>query len=48
MKCELCQQEYSPQCDYRQGRCPHHPSMLTDYHYRYLNLFNTIKKWFQR
>ena len=48
MKCELCHQEYSPQCDYQQGRCPHHPPMLTSYHYRYLNLFNLIKKWFQR
>ena len=36
------------QCDYQQGRCPHHPPMITSYHYRYLNLFNLIKKWFQR
>ena len=48
MKCELCHQEYSPQCDYQQGRCPYHPPMITSYHYRYLNLFNLIKKWFQR
>jgi len=25
MKCKTCRQEYSPQCDYRQGRCPQHP-----------------------
>ena len=48
MKCETCRQEIRIDCDWRQGRCPHYAPMLTDYHYRYLNLFNTIKKWFQR
>lgn len=28
MKCSVCRQEYSPACDYRQGRCPHHPPMI--------------------
>ena len=28
MKCKICRQEYSPNCDYNQGRCPHHPPML--------------------
>ena len=28
MKCETCGKEYSPDCDWRQGRCPHHPAML--------------------
>lgn len=28
MKCEICKQEYSPDCDYKQGRCPHHPPMI--------------------
>ena len=28
MKCEICGKEYSPDCDYRQGRCPHHAPML--------------------
>ena len=28
MKCTVCRQEYSPACDYRQGRCPHHPAMI--------------------
>ena len=25
MKCNICRQEYSPSCDYNQGRCPHRP-----------------------
>ena len=28
MKCDTCGQDYSPECNYRQGRCPHHPPML--------------------
>ena len=28
MKCKTCRQAYSPQCDYRQGRCPHHPPVI--------------------
>lgn len=28
MKCNTCRQDYSPGCDYKQGRCPHHPPML--------------------
>lgn len=28
MKCSVCRQEYSPACDYNQGRCPHHPPMI--------------------
>ena len=27
-KCQLCDKEYSPDCDYRQGRCPHHPPLI--------------------
>jgi hypothetical protein len=27
MKCNTCRQEYSPTCDWRQGRCPGHPSI---------------------
>lgn len=27
-KCTVCYKEYSPACDYRQGRCPHHPPMI--------------------
>jgi hypothetical protein len=28
MKCSVCQKEYSADCDYRQGRCPHHPATI--------------------
>ena len=28
MKCTVCRKEYSPDCDYRQGRCPHIPPMI--------------------
>ena len=27
-KCKTCNKEYSPDCDYNQGRCPHHSPML--------------------
>ena len=29
MKCETCNKEYSPDCDYKQGRCPNHLPMLS-------------------
>lgn len=28
MQCKTCGLPYSPDCDYRQGRCPHHPPMI--------------------
>ncbi len=28
MKCDTCNKEYSPDCDYRQGRCPHHEPLI--------------------
>lgn len=28
MNCKICRKEYSPDCDYNQGRCPHHPPMI--------------------
>jgi hypothetical protein len=28
MKCQLCHKDYSPSCDYQQGRCPHHKPMI--------------------
>jgi len=28
MKCDICKKDYSPDCDFQQGRCPHHPSMI--------------------
>ena len=28
MKCNTCKNDYSPECDYKQGRCPHHKPMI--------------------
>ena len=28
MKCKTCGKLYTPDCDWRQGRCPHHPPIL--------------------
>ena len=28
MKCTTCRREYSPDCDWQQGRCPHHPPVI--------------------
>lgn len=41
--CAVCFKEYTPECDWRQGRCPHHPSMIDQildnpYKSRFLNL----------
>lgn len=48
MKCNICRKEYSPNCEYRQGRCPYRPAFIDTitmdaYKARYYNLFNTIK-----
>jgi hypothetical protein len=46
MKCETCNKEYSTTCDYRQGRCPNHLPMITEYHKRFYNLIQSIKGLF--
>jgi hypothetical protein len=28
IKCAVCGKDYTPECDFNQGRCPHHPPML--------------------
>ncbi len=28
MKCKTCGKTYSSDCDWRQGRCPHHPPLI--------------------
>ncbi len=53
MKCNVCNKEYSPQCDYRQGRCPHHKPIIEDFlnnnhKARYLNLYRAIKNFFRK
>ena len=47
-RCSLCKQEYTPTCEFMQGRCPHHPSMLdkilsNPYKSRFYNLINFFK-----
>jgi hypothetical protein len=43
--CKACGQEYSPICDYMQGRCPHHPAMIDilQLKTRFTNLINFFK-----
>lgn len=46
--CETCGQEHTPMCDYHQGRCLHHPSVLDcilsdPYKSRFYNLLNFFK-----
>jgi hypothetical protein len=48
-KCAICYKEIQPACDWRQGRCPHLPSMAEQiindpYKARFLNLFNFFKR----
>lgn len=47
-KCNACGKEYSPECDYRQGRCPLHPPLYDQYHARFLNLINAIRNLFKK
>jgi|LauGreDrversion4_2_1035121.scaffolds.fasta_scaffold6269416_1 hypothetical protein len=53
MKCNICNKEFSPDCDYNQGRCPHLPSMAEEilnskYKTRYYDLVQKIKAWFNK
>ena len=43
--CTTCGQEYTPACDFMQGRCPHHPALIdTDaIKTRFTNLLNFFK-----
>ena len=48
--CKTCGQEYSPMCEYMQGRCPYHPAMvnLSAVNTRFVHLINFFKgkiKW---
>jgi len=46
--CNTCNKEYSPDCDYRQGRCPGHMPMINPHAFRFYNLFQAIKSWFRK
>ena len=43
--CTTCGQEYTPMCDYMQGRCPYHPAMINPLAVktRFTNLINFLK-----
>jgi len=28
IKCHVCRKTYTPECDFQQGRCPHHEPMI--------------------
>ena len=46
-KCTVCNRDYHVTCDWRQGRCPHHPVMIDNYRARYLILWQSIKGLFK-
>ena len=48
MKCKTCGEAISSSCDWRQGRCPHRPPMLTNYDFRFYNLIHFFKRIFNR
>jgi len=43
--CKTCGKEYSPMCDYMQGRCPYHPAVVdvSLLKIRFKNLLNFFK-----
>jgi len=43
--CKTCGKKYTPACDYQQGRCPHHPTMINSsaVKTRFMNLINFFK-----
>jgi hypothetical protein len=52
MKCNTCGETIKPDCDYRQGRCPHRRALVDEilsdtYKTRFYNLINSIKNWFK-
>lgn len=47
-KCSTCNSNITLTCDWNQGRCPHRPPMLTDYHFRFYNLAKWIKGLFAK
>jgi hypothetical protein len=45
-RCSLCKQEYTPMCEFMQGRCPHHPAMVSIKEVK--TRFKNIIKFFKR
>jgi hypothetical protein len=48
MICKTCGNEYSEDCNHRQGRCPHHAPMISEYQKRFYNLIEFFKNIFNR
>jgi hypothetical protein len=46
INCKTCGKEYTPMCDYMQGRCPYHPAMIntTTASNRFQNILNFFKR----
>lgn len=42
IKCQVCRQIYTTACDYRQGRCPHHPPVINLQRLRKTNNARTV------
>ena len=47
MKCEHCGDTVKPNCDWRQGRCPHRPAMI-DIQALINSLKGKIVSWLQK
>jgi hypothetical protein len=48
-RCSLCKREYTPACDYLQGRCPHHPGLIDQILSKpYQSRFYNLIKFFTR
>jgi hypothetical protein len=43
VKCHGCGKTYNPSCDWRQGRCPLHPDLLSDIIIFFKQLFKSKK-----
>lgn len=43
--CKTCGREYTPMCDFMQGRCPYHPAMFdtNKFKIRFTNLINFLR-----
>ena len=46
--CHICNEEIRIDCEWRQGRCPHRTPFLTNFHFRYLTLFRSLKLFFTK
>jgi len=52
-KCNYCGEDIEPNCDWRQGRCPHRRPLIDEVtldiiRTRFLNLINAIKNFFRK